>query len=92
MSTARLSESAMRADWLRNEIAVVGLARSGRAVATLLARTGNVVYASDAGRSPELDATAETLRSEGVDVELGGHTTRRLERASLVVVSPGPLS
>jgi UDP-N-acetylmuramoylalanine--D-glutamate ligase len=89
MSMERLSDSAMRADWLRNEIAVVGLARSGRAVATLLARTGNVVYASDAEHTPDLDATAEVLRREGVDVELGGHTLRRLEHASLVVASPG---
>ena len=43
-------------------IAVVGLARSGRAVATLLARAGNAVYASDVSRTPELDATAEAVR------------------------------
>lgn len=84
-----VSESAMRADWLRNEIAVIGLARSGRAVATLLARTGNSVYASDAGRGEPLDAAASALRAEGVDVELGSHNLRRIERASLVVVSPG---
>jgi UDP-N-acetylmuramoylalanine-D-glutamate ligase len=41
MATARVSAPAMRADWLQHEIAVIGLARSGRAVATLLARGGN---------------------------------------------------
>lgn len=79
----------MRADWLRNEIAVVGLARSGRAVSTLLARTGNQVYASDAGSGAELEATASELGREGVDVELGAHDLKRITRSSLVVVSPG---
>src|SRR5436190_9067396 len=86
---ARVSTPALRADWLQHEIAVIGLARSGRAVATLLARTGSEVYASDAGRSPDLDATEESLRREGVDVELGTHDVDRIGRAGLVVVSPG---
>ena len=89
MTTPRVSAPALRADWLRNEIAVVGLARSGRAVATLLARTGNAVYASDASRTPDLDATASQLDREGVDVELGSHDLARIARASLVVASPG---
>ena len=84
-----MSADALRADWLRSEIAVVGLARSGRSVATLLARTGNQVYASDARRTPDLDATEAELQREGVDVELGGHDLDRIGRAGLVVVSPG---
>jgi UDP-N-acetylmuramoylalanine-D-glutamate ligase len=40
---------ALPAAWTRGEISVVGLARSGRAVAELLARAGAPVYASDAG-------------------------------------------
>src|SRR5205085_3802336 len=75
--------------WLQREIAVIGLARSGRAVATLLARTGNSVYASDATRSPALDKTARELEGEGVAVDLGSHDVERVARASLVVVSPG---
>jgi len=86
---ARVSAPAMRADWLLREIAVIGLARSGRSVATLLARSGNSVYASDTGQAPALEATAAALRAEGVQVELGRHDVARIERASLVVVSPG---
>lgn len=89
MPKARVSEPALRADWLQDEIAVIGLARSGRAVATLLARTGNKVYASDAARSPELETTASELEREGVAVEIGAHDVKRVESASLVVVSPG---
>lgn len=79
----------MPAGWLNGEIAVVGLARSGRAVATLLARTGADVYASDTGADRTLESTAAALRREDIDVQLGGHDLDRIGRASLVVVSPG---
>ena len=89
MSAGRGNRPAARADWLRGEIAVVGLARSGRAVATLLAGAGATVYASDAARSDALETTAGQLRERGIAVDLGGHDVARVERASLVVVSPG---
>ena len=79
----------MPAGWLNGEIAVVGLARSGRAVSTLLARTGAEVYASDAETSKSLESTAAALRADGVEVQLGGHDLERIRRASLVVASPG---
>src|SRR5213076_2729904 len=85
----RISEPALRQEWSRREISVIGLARSGRSVATLLARTGNKVYASDSARSPELDATSASLQREGVAVEIGRHDLARIGRSSLVVVSPG---
>jgi UDP-N-acetylmuramoylalanine--D-glutamate ligase len=86
---SRVSAPALRDDWLEREIAVIGLARSGRAVATLLARTGNSVYASDTARTPELEATAGVLEAEQVAVDLGSHNIDRVLRASLVIVSPG---
>jgi UDP-N-acetylmuramoylalanine--D-glutamate ligase len=86
---ARKPESALRKEWSKGEIAVIGLARSGRAVASLLARAGARVYASDAGRSPALETTRAELQARNVDVELGGHDERRVAAASLVVVSPG---
>ncbi|HEU4993397.1 MAG TPA: UDP-N-acetylmuramoyl-L-alanine--D-glutamate ligase [Gemmatimonadaceae bacterium] len=85
----------MREHWPLNkaggsgEIAVIGLARSGRAVAMLLARGGSQVYASDAGRTPELEATAAELEREGVGAQVGAHDLDRIGRAALVVVSPG---
>src|SRR5215510_15704823 len=85
----RASEPAMRADWLNGEIAVVGLARSGRSAAKLLARAGKQVYASDTATSPELEVTSRDLENEGVRVELGGHDLARIGNASLVVASPG---
>ena len=79
----------MNPEWLRSEIAVVGLARSGRAAARLLARAGEQVYASDSGTSEDLDETAGSLRDDQVSVELGRHDLERIARASLVVASPG---
>ena len=85
----RVSDDALRSEWQRGEIAVVGLARSGRAAARLLARAGSDVYASDAATSPELDEVAAELRADDVDVQLDGHDLTRIARASLVVASPG---
>src|SRR5579872_716164 len=83
------SALAMKPKWLAGEVAVIGLARSGRAVSLLLARNGVAVYASDASSSPALRDAARALRPEGVDVHLDGHDLDRIERAALVVVSPG---
>jgi UDP-N-acetylmuramoylalanine--D-glutamate ligase len=80
---------ALQGAWLSGEVAVIGLARSGRAVASLLKRTGARVYASDAGTSPSLEATRSQLQAEGIQIELGRHDEARVAEASLVVVSPG---
>src|SRR5690242_13900112 len=79
----------MKPEWSNGEIAVVGLARSGRAAAHLLARAGSEVYASDAARNEELEATAVELHHDHVDVQLRGHDLDRIAKAKLVVASPG---
>jgi UDP-N-acetylmuramoylalanine--D-glutamate ligase len=71
------------------EIAVIGLARSGRAAAMLLKKHGYNVYASDVTSSPDTGRCAEELRAQGIIVDVGRHDLERLERASLVVASPG---
>ncbi|MDE3152682.1 MAG: UDP-N-acetylmuramoyl-L-alanine--D-glutamate ligase [Gemmatimonadota bacterium] len=85
----RISEAAMELGWLHGEIAVIGLARSGVSVGTLLARTGAEVYASDAGSGATLARAAEALRADGASVDVGRHDLERIARASLVVTSPG---
>jgi UDP-N-acetylmuramoylalanine--D-glutamate ligase len=89
MALPRMSEHALKSDWIRGEVAVIGLARSGRSAATLLARAGVTVYASDASRSPALESCAGQLEREGVAVDLGTHDLARIERATLIVTSPG---
>ena len=82
-----------------SEIAVIGLARSGRAVATLLRKHGYNVYASDLASSPDTGRCAEELRSQGISVDVGRHDLERLARAgqrdlclrgALGVVERGP--
>jgi UDP-N-acetylmuramoylalanine--D-glutamate ligase len=72
-----------------SEIAVIGLARSGRAVATLLKKHGYNVYASDIASSPDTGLVAEQLRAMGVGVDIGVHDLERIARSALVVTSPG---
>ena len=71
------------------EIAVIGLARSGRGVAKLLRKKGYEVYASDAASTAAFTACAKDLRSLGIDAQAGGHDLDRVGKSSLVVVSPG---
>ena len=71
------------------EIAVIGLARSGRGVAKLLNKNGYHVYASDAASTAAFAACAKDLRSLGIEARAGGHDLDRVGKAALVVVSPG---
>jgi UDP-N-acetylmuramoylalanine--D-glutamate ligase len=64
---------------------VVGLARSGAAIARLLASRGESVVGVDSGHPKE----AEGLEGAGVEVSLGVDGTRLLDRARTLVKSPG---
>jgi UDP-N-acetylmuramoylalanine--D-glutamate ligase len=64
---------------------VVGLARSGAAIASVLAGRGETVFGVDSGTPEE----AAGLEGSGVEVSLGVEGTRQLDRARTVVKSPG---
>ncbi len=70
-------------------VGVLGLARSGRAAATLALASGSAVYASDAGDTDAVRAAAAEIRSLGGQAETGGHDVDRLAGCDLIVVSPG---
>jgi UDP-N-acetylmuramoylalanine--D-glutamate ligase len=80
---------ALPAAWTRGEISVVGMARSGRAVAELLARAGATVYASDASTGDAVEHATRALGPLGVQVHRGGHDLARIAAGALVVASPG---
>ena len=64
---------------------MVGLARSGAAIANVLAERGESVLGVDSGAPEE----AAGLEQAGVEVSLGVEGTRQLDRARTVVKSPG---
>jgi len=70
-------------------VAVLGLARSGRAAAELALRAGYRVYASDVGDTPALREAAEAVRRAGGEAEVGGHSVEKIAACDLIVVSPG---
>jgi UDP-N-acetylmuramoylalanine--D-glutamate ligase len=71
------------------EVAVVGLARSGRSVARLLASKGVKVYASDAGSGETLTKVGTELTGQKVAVDVGRHDFERIRKAAAVIASPG---
>ena len=73
----------------RGEIAVIGLGRSGRAVAELIARNGGRAYVSDAAAGDGVRAAAGELAGKGIAVDVGHHDLERIARAVAIVASPG---
>ncbi len=67
-------------------VLVVGAARSGVAVAALLARRGGRVTVTDV--KPAIDGAA-ALEAQGIALELGGHDEASFVSADLIVPSPG---
>ncbi len=64
---------------------MVGLARSGAAIASALAERGETVIGVDSGTPDQ----AAGLEASGVEVSLGVEGTRQLDRARTLVKSPG---
>lgn len=70
-------------------IVVVGLARSGLAVARFLKERGARITITDRAAEADLGPFVEQALALGVDLELGGHRSATFQSADLVVVSPG---
>ncbi len=68
---------------------ILGLARSGTAVAKLLAEEGLEVTASDIAINDETVEAKKDLEGLGVEVFLGQHPLDKLRGSAFIVVSPG---
>lgn len=76
--------------WQGQSITVLGLSRSGSAVARYVAQRGGKVFLSETvPASPQNEASKQALEKLGVMVEMGGHSKQCFTHADLVVVSPG---
>jgi UDP-N-acetylmuramoylalanine--D-glutamate ligase len=71
------------------KVLVVGLARSGVAVARLAASRGAIVVANDIKPESEIREAADELRKLGVMLSLGSHPESLFLNADLIVLSPG---
>ncbi len=70
------------------KISVIGMARSGVAVAHLLNRQGAKLFVSDNGKKENLESEVAGLTEAGIPYEIGRHT-ERIYDCSLLVISPG---
>ena len=75
-------------EFRNKKISVLGAARSGIAVARLLASQGGQILLSDAGPAERFREELQALPPLGIMVETGGHTDRVFD-CSFIVLSPG---
>ena len=68
---------------------VVGLGKTGIAVARFLKRSGAAVVAADTASESRLAAQAHAIQAVGIPVELGRHRAETFRQADLIVLSPG---
>ncbi len=69
-------------------VSVIGGARSGIAVAKLLAFHGAHVFVSDSGSDEKIRQAVRELDAAGIPYEIGAHTSRAAD-ADFLVISPG---
>ncbi len=70
------------------KISVIGMVRSGAAVARLLKEKGARIFVSDKSAPEGLAAETAVLKAEGIQFETGDHSERVYD-CSLMVISPG---
>ncbi len=68
---------------------VIGAARSGLAAALLAKQLGHTVFVTDSKNIDEMKDAADKLEKEQINFEFGGHTARALDKADMVIASPG---
>ncbi len=71
------------------KVVVLGMGRSGIAVAKLLYTLGAKVCLSDSKGESELKEELKQLRNKKIEIETGGHTEAILKNTDLIVLSPG---
>ena len=79
----------MSMDFTGRKITVIGLGKSGCAVARLLRTNGAEVQLSELDDNSLLRAQAQELEKIGIEVELGAHSKNFFESTDVIVPSPG---
>ncbi|MEB3286701.1 MAG: UDP-N-acetylmuramoyl-L-alanine--D-glutamate ligase [Vampirovibrionales bacterium] len=90
MSSAASGNLQTLSPWHQKPVTVLGLSKSGAAVARYLQTRGAKVFLSESlPASPLNESLRNELESLGVEVEMGGHTARCYHHADLIITSPG---
>lgn len=77
-------------DWTGRNLTILGLSKSGAAVARYVQKRGGKCFLSETlPATPSNELLRKELQSIGVEIEMGGHTKQCFTHSDLVVVSPG---
>ncbi len=80
----------MKTSWTDKPVTILGLSRSGIASAQYLVGQGVRCFLSETlPTTPANKESVLSLQALGVEVEMGGHSSRCFEYSDLVIVSPG---
>lgn len=71
------------------KITILGLQKTGAALAEFLARRGAEITVSDRADEKALGEKAEKIRSLGINLETGGHSDSTFTDKDLIILSPG---
>ena len=73
---------------MAEKVLVLGLSKSGIAVAKYLKHHGYDVYLTENKKEVDIKKVKE-LEQEGINVEYGAHTPKFIDNASYAITSPG---
>jgi UDP-N-acetylmuramoylalanine--D-glutamate ligase len=76
-------------DLAGKNITVVGLGRTGMALARFLQKRGAAVVVTDSAAEADLGPQAQELRQMDIALEAGQHRMETFQQADLIVLSPG---
>ena len=76
--------------WQQEPVTILGMSKSGIAVAEYLTQRGARCLISETGpATPTNKPTRDSLRAQGIELEMGGHTDRCFSHSNWVITSPG---
>ncbi len=76
-------------DFKNKKVSILGLARSGKALARALSRKGAHILVSDVKTSSALTDVMKELSGLNLEWETGGHTDRIYKNRDIIIISPG---
>ena len=77
-------------NWLKQNVTILGLGKSGYAAAKYLKQQdANVLVSENGALKNDQAGWADELKQLGIEIETGGHSQKGIEQADLIITSPG---